>query len=68
MGNQAGIYDMTDGVPDEKFEAAITEAKTEGNLSRANVVRKVTGQQPEPRSRAVAAVLGPLRAGRPPMP
>ncbi|MDG4796194.1 hypothetical protein [Micromonospora sp. WMMD1082] len=34
-------YLMTDGVPDEQFEAALTEAKAEGNLSRANVVRKV---------------------------
>ena len=30
---------------DEQFDAAITEAKAEGNLSRANVVRKVKGQQ-----------------------
>ena len=40
-GNGAGIYAMTDGVDDEAFEEAITEAKDEGNLSRANVVRKV---------------------------
>ncbi len=39
--NGTGIYQMTDGVPDEKFEQAITEAKAERNLSRANVVRKV---------------------------
>lgn len=40
-GNGAGIYDLTDGVTDEQFETAVSEAKTEGNLSRANVVRKV---------------------------
>jgi hypothetical protein len=40
-GNGAGIYHMTDGVTDEQFEEAITEAKAERNLSRANVVRKV---------------------------
>lgn len=34
---------MTDGVSDEQFETAIDEAKDEGNLSRANVVRKVQG-------------------------
>jgi len=40
-GGVAGIYDMTDGVSDDQFEAAIGQAKTEENLSRANVVRKV---------------------------
>lgn len=38
-------YLVTDGVSDEQFEAAITEAKAEGDLSRANVVRKVTGKR-----------------------
>jgi hypothetical protein len=42
--NDAGIYHMTDGVSDEQFDEAITEAKAEGNLSRANVVRKVKGE------------------------
>lgn len=37
---QYGIYGMTDGVSDEQFEEAIAEARTEGNLSRANVARK----------------------------
>jgi hypothetical protein len=37
-------YAMTDGVSDDQFEEAIEEAKEEGNLSRANVVRKVKGQ------------------------
>ncbi|WP_135452564.1 hypothetical protein [Mycobacterium sp. DL99] len=35
-----GIYDLTDNVSDEQFEEVITEAKAEGNLSRANVARK----------------------------
>jgi hypothetical protein len=39
-GNGAGIYGMTDGVSDDQFEEAIAEAKAEGNLSRANVVRQ----------------------------
>lgn len=43
-GNDAGIYHMTDGVSDDEFEAAIAEAKAEGNLTRANLVRKVRGQ------------------------
>lgn len=34
-------YAMTDGVTDDEFEEAIEEAKQEGNLSRANLVRKV---------------------------
>ena len=32
---------MTDGVSDTDFEDALGEAKAEGNLSRANVVRKI---------------------------
>ncbi len=43
-GNSTGIYDVTDGVDDDVFEEAITAAKGEGNLSRANVARKVKGQ------------------------
>jgi len=35
-----GIYDMTDDVSDDQFDKAIDEAKSEGNLSRANVARK----------------------------
>lgn len=40
-GNGAGIYHMTDSVSDEQFEQALGEAKTERDLSRANVVRKL---------------------------
>jgi hypothetical protein len=36
----ASICDFTDGVSDEQFDEAITEARAEGNLSRANVARK----------------------------
>ncbi|UEA61363.1 hypothetical protein LK459_11430 [Gordonia otitidis] len=36
----SGIYTMTDNVSDDQFEEAVTEAKAEGNLSRANVARK----------------------------
>lgn len=35
-------YAMTDDVTDEQFEALLTEAKEEGNLSRANIVRKAS--------------------------
>ncbi len=38
-----GPYALSDSVSDEAFDAAIEEAKAEGNLSRANVVRKVRG-------------------------
>ena len=38
---RADTYAMTDGVSDADFEDAIGEAKAEGNLSRANVVRKI---------------------------
>lgn len=36
-------YTVTDDVTDEQFEAAIEAAKSEGNVSRANVVRKIKG-------------------------
>lgn len=36
----------------EEFEQAIEEAKAEGNLSRANVVRKVKGETPKPPERS----------------
>lgn len=49
---RTGAYAMTDGVPDEQFEEAIAEAKEEGNLSRANVVRKVKGTPPPARERS----------------
>jgi hypothetical protein len=34
------VYAMTDGVTDEQFREAISEARAEGKLSRANVARK----------------------------
>jgi hypothetical protein len=40
-GNGAGIYHLTDGVSDGDFEEALAEAKTEQDLSRTNVVRKI---------------------------
>lgn len=38
--DRPGIYAMTDNVSDAQFEEAVTEAREEGNLSRANVARK----------------------------
>ncbi len=38
--DQSETYAMTDGVSDDEFDAALAEAKDEGNLSRANVVRR----------------------------
>jgi len=38
---RADAYAMTDRVSDTDFEDAVGEAKAEGNLSRANVVRKI---------------------------
>ena len=62
---RADTYAMTDGVSDADFEDAIAEAKAEGNLSRANVVRKIRqqcrtpsaphGQVPDPADRAPEA-------------
>lgn len=39
-GGGPGIYDLTDGISDGQFDEALTEARGEGNLSRANVARK----------------------------
>lgn len=44
----ADSYAMTDGVSDETYNQAVQEAREEGNLSRANVVRKVKGERSEP--------------------
>ena len=63
---RSDVYAMTDGVPDREFEDALTQAKEEGNLSRANVVRKIRQQRfppgrddservPEPADRSSAA-------------
>ncbi|GAC81659.1 hypothetical protein SAMN04488550_4189 [Gordonia malaquae] len=46
-GNGAGIYSLTDNVSDDQFEEALTEAKDEGNLSRANVARKAKAKAEE---------------------
>lgn len=37
---RVATYAVTDGVSDEAFEAVLTDAKAEKNLSRANVIRK----------------------------
>lgn len=48
---QVQTYAMTDGVTDEQFDLAVAVAKDEGNLSRANMVRKVTRAPRSRRSR-----------------
>jgi hypothetical protein len=50
-GNGAGIAHLADGVTDDQFDAAIEKAKAEGNLSRANVVRKVRNTTAPPPSK-----------------
>jgi DNA-binding CsgD family transcriptional regulator len=44
---RADAYAMTDGVTDADFEDALGEAKAEGNLSRANVMRKIRQRRGE---------------------
>ena len=39
--DRTSTYAVTDDVSDEEYDAVLEEAKAEGNLSRANVVRKV---------------------------
>lgn len=48
-GSNDGIYGISDGVEADRFEEAIEAAKSERNLSRANVVRKVRRQAPQSR-------------------
>jgi hypothetical protein len=63
---RADTYAMTDGVCDASFEDAIGEAKAEGNLSRANVVRKIrqhrTAAPPGARDQAAGQPLRELIA------
>jgi hypothetical protein len=66
-GTQPGIYGFTDGVSDVHFEEAITEAKAEGNLSRANVARKcrcLDCRRPLRVAKSVAAQRGPVCRSR----
>lgn len=46
-GGGNGVYALADDVTDEQFDQAIEQAKDEGNMSRANVVRKVRNEKPE---------------------
>lgn len=55
-----GPYALADGVSEEQFETAVAEAKAEGNLSRANVVRKVTGR-PVPKGKRPEVLRGTRR-------
>jgi hypothetical protein len=47
-GERAGAYAMADDATDGEFEAALAAAKAEGNLSRANVVRKIRQRRGNP--------------------
>lgn len=41
--DRTATYSVTDGVTDDEFEEALDAARSERNLSRANVIRKVQG-------------------------
>ena len=43
--SSVGIYALTDNATDDQFESALTSARDEGNVSRANVVRKLRDAQ-----------------------
>jgi hypothetical protein len=45
LSARAGIYQLTDGVTDATFEAALGLARAEGRLTRANLVRRIRQQQ-----------------------
>lgn len=42
---QSDAYRMTDDVSDDQFETAIAEARAEGSLARANVIRKISPEK-----------------------
>jgi hypothetical protein len=67
---RSDTYAMADGVSDDQFDGAIEEAKAEGNLSRANVVRMLLSPPAAcERSGACASShRGPRRGRRPPSP
>lgn len=44
-GSGPGYYALTDNATPEQFEAALSEAKDDNNVSRANVVRKLRDAQ-----------------------
>jgi hypothetical protein len=56
---RAGAYAMADGATDGKFEAALAAARAEGNLSRANVVRKIGQHNARPPESGEPAAAGP---------
>lgn len=47
--DQDQTYAVTDGISNDEFEEVIAEAKAEGNLSRANVVRKAKKEPAKPK-------------------
>lgn len=58
-----GAFALSDGVGEQTFERAIGDAKAEGNLSLANVARKIIGKagsSPEPASASDDASLALL--------
>lgn len=57
------VAELSDGVGEQTFDRAIEDAKAEGNLSRANVARKIigkSGSNPEPPSASDDATLALL--------
>lgn len=62
-GRSTGLYQLTDGVTDEAFEAALAAARAEGSLSRVAVGRHLLAAQvpadtdgPHPGDRSFAAI------------
>jgi hypothetical protein len=46
--NSNGIYALADNGSPQEFDRAVSDARAEGNVSRANVVRKLKAQVEEP--------------------
>jgi hypothetical protein len=63
---RSGAYAMADGATDDQFEDALAAARAEGNLSRANVVRKIRqpGHRPPGPCSPVSGSAGEFAASR----
>lgn len=59
---KAGILSIADAADPAQFDAALEEAKAEGNLSRANVARKVRAKARPPKREAKAELIRELAA------
>jgi len=59
--SKPGIYRLTDDVTNDEFDAALAEGRTENNLTRANIARKVQNAADERLKRPVTERIEQIR-------